>query len=344
MANGCTDHTPDVASKLLTELVIKHRCQDSIDARVVNLTERGKVNAWNSFVHQHSALEARFLFMMDADILIHRCETMWNMLSTLDQDAEATVAVDVPRKDIGFKERRSVADRLSLATSRMTLSSEGQLCGQLYCIRAEEARRMYLPKDLAACEDGFIKILACTDFLSHPAWPKRIRVAPGAEHTFEAYTHPFAIIKNQKRQIIGQTIVHVLADQYLDRLPAAERQDLGKCLKAKDAQDPDWLKRLISEHLQRTRYCWRLYPGLLSHRFRGLRKLGLIQRLVCLPAAFAGAGATLVASMLAYSSLKRGCINYWPKARRAGFERQNGQRKAPSELKAVSLGQVGGLE
>ena len=51
----------------------------------------------------------------------------------------------------------------------MTGSASAQLCGQLYCIRAEVARNIYLPKDLCACDDGFIKALVCTDFLTQAA-------------------------------------------------------------------------------------------------------------------------------------------------------------------------------
>jgi hypothetical protein len=258
--------------------------------------------------------------MMDADILIHRPDTLWNMLVTLENDAEASVAVDRPCKDILFKARKSLRERLSLAASRATQAGEAQLCGQLYCIRAEVARNIYLPRDLAACEDGFIKALVCTDFLTHEVWPRRIRLAELAEHTFEAYTSPAAILKNQKRQMIGQTIVHILVDDYLKGLPLAERQRLADTLKAREAADPPWLKRLISAHLQRTRFFWRLYPGLLGDRFKRLGKLGVIKRVACFPAAAAGVCAALCSSFMASRALRAGCTDYWPRADRAGLK------------------------
>ena len=171
-------------------------------------------------------------------------------------------------------------DRLSLAASRLTSSGKAGLCGQLYCIRAEIARNIYLPKDLAACEDGFIKTLACTDFLTHPAVSWRICVADGAEHTFEAYTSPAAIVKNQKRQIMGQTIIHILVDGYL-RTPAAlcEHACLAATLERKDRTDPEWLKRLIHQHLQQARFWWRLYPGISHMGFKRLGQLRWRERL-----------------------------------------------------------------
>ncbi len=334
VANGCTDRTADVAENFLGQSMLEHLDRDVLHCHVVNLTARGKVNAWNQFVHRLSAPTSRFLFMMDADILIHRRETLRSMLSTLENNPEATVAVDVPRKDISFKKRRSLSDQLSLAASRMTARAEAQLCGQLYCIRAEAGRRIYMPKDLAACEDGFIKALVCTDFLEHAPWSARLRVAPNAEHTFEAYTSPRAILKNQKRQIMGQTIVHILVDRFLPALAPAELQDLPAVLRAKDTTDPGWLKRLISEHLQCTSACWRLHPRLLGNRLQHLRKLGPVQRIGCLPAALANCGMTLVASFLAYQSLKNGCTDYWPKARRVGLEQAATTARQRPELQA----------
>ncbi|SPE59060.1 Glycosyl transferase family 2 (modular protein) [Verrucomicrobia bacterium] len=317
--NGCTDRTPAVAREIFERQSREHPNREAFSTRVAELPERGKINAWNQFVHALSAKSARFLFMMDADILIHRPETMWNMLEALERDPQASVSVDRPCKDLSFSSRKSFRNNLSLAASQMTRSAAGQLCGQLYCIRAEVARKIYLPKDLAACEDGFIKALVCTDFLTRPVAPERIRLAEGAEHTFEAYTRPTAILRNQKRQLIGQTIVHILVDEYLPGLPVAERRELGRTLREKDDRDPLWLKRVIETHLQRRHFFWRLYPGLLSQSFRRWAGVPGLKRLTCFPAAAAGFFAALLASWTAFRALKRGRTNYWPRAQRGGI-------------------------
>ena len=82
----------------------------------------------------------------------------------------------------------------------MTQASAAQVTGQLYCIRAAAARNIYLPRDLAACEDGFIKTLISADFLTRPASPARIMQADDASHVFEAYSSIGDILKNQKRR------------------------------------------------------------------------------------------------------------------------------------------------
>jgi hypothetical protein len=227
--------------------------------------------------------------------------------------------VDRPCKDISFKQRNSLWERLSLAAARLTTSAEAQLCGQLYCIRAQVARNIYLPRDLAACEDGFIKTLVSTDFLTRPPVAGRIRLAEGAEHTFESYLSPRAIIRNQKRQIIGQTIVHIVIDKYLKARPLSERERAGETLAGNDHSDPTWLKRLIHEHLQLTKSWWHLYPGMTGLGFQRLRKLNLAQRVVCFPAAAAKWLLAVVSGFFAYGALKAGCTDYWPQAERQGL-------------------------
>lgn len=235
LANGCTDRTSAIAADIFAEQSRQHSFRNSFSCRSVDIKERGKINAWNHFVHNLSAPEARFLFLMDADILIDEAETFWNMIATLEENPGACIATDRPRKSLSFKKHKSWFDRLSLLASQMTQAGEAQLCGQLYCIRADIARRIYLPRDLAACEDGFIKAVICTDFLTRQLVPDRILLANEASHTFEAYTSIRSILKNQKRQMIGQTIVHILVDDYLRKLAPADRMNLARILMERSA-------------------------------------------------------------------------------------------------------------
>jgi glycosyltransferase involved in cell wall biosynthesis len=320
LANGCTDRTAAVADELLAEAARSHPHAAAFSGRALSIRERGKINAWNLFVHSTSARESEFLFLLDADIVLGHPETLWNMLLTLQTHAEANIAVDKPCKDIELKSHRTWRDRLSLVVSRQTRSAAAQLCGQLYCIRAAVARNIYLPRDLTACDDGLIKALVCTDFLAHGVWPMRIQLARNAAHTFEAYTTLKSVFKNQKRQVIGQTLVHILVDLYLKNLPPWQRSKLADTLREKERKDPGWLKQLVTEHLNRTRYCWQLYPGLLTHRFKSLKTLNLFQKLASLPVVLLGCAITLAASFAALRFLKTGYTDYWPRAERSGRE------------------------
>jgi glycosyltransferase involved in cell wall biosynthesis len=321
VVNGCTDATPKVAESVFARQRESHPSRSAFSARVAEVKERGKLNAWNRFVHDLSAPDCSSLLMMDADISLHRPDTIWKMIETLENDPTPSVVVDQPKKDIALKKPRSPVDLFSLAMANLTSAASGQLCGQLYCIRSAIARNIYLPRDLGACEDGFIKALVCTDFLSRPICPQRIKQAPGAEHYFQAYTSPSAIFKNQKRQMIGQTVVHILIDQYLSALSSPERLSMANFLRARDDKEPLWLKALIAAHLQRIRFWWRLYPGLLSQRFKNLRNLRLTRRILYLPAALASALLAIFTSRAAWKFLKAGATTYWPKAPRQTRER-----------------------
>jgi glycosyltransferase involved in cell wall biosynthesis len=318
--NGCTDNTATVAAEVLARQSREHRAAEAFSGRVVHLSERGKMNAWNQFVHHISAPEVRVLIMMDADIVIHRPDTVWNMFTVLEQDPQAAVAVDQPRKGLVSQRRQTLRHFISSGMTQMTQAAEAQLCGQLYAMRGSCARQIHLPRDLGACEDGFLKVMVCTDLLTQPVNPSRIRLAPDAEHTFEAYTSPGAILKNQKRQIIGQTIVHLLVDRHLNKMPLEQRREMARSLRDRDRQDPDWLKRLVADHLQQVRFFWRLYPNLLAQHFRRLGKVRGLSKVGCLPAALAGFLTGLIAGYWAFRSMKRGVINYWPKPRRLGLE------------------------
>ena len=313
--NGCTDRTPEIAAAVFASQKKSHPFSSAFSCRVVEVKEAGRNHTWNLFVHSFSHPEARFLFSMDSDIVFDRRETLFNMYAALLNDPSAQISSDRQIKDISLKKNKSLLDRISLATTDMTRTIQGQITGQLYCIRAGVARRLHLPKDLGAPDDGFIKAVVCTDFFNEPLDSKRIVLAENASHVFEAYTAIPAVMNNQKRQMIGQTIVHVLIE-HLKTLPPEQRSDLARTLRGKEQADPDWLKRLIDGHLRKVRFFWQLFPGVLSFRFKRWWKMVGIRRLTHFPAAVAGFMVTSVACLRAYRHLKRGRTHYWPKAKR----------------------------
>jgi len=90
--------------------------------------------------------------------------------------------------------------------------------------------------------------------------------------------------------MIGQTVVHILIDNYLKNLTLEQKLNLAETLQDFEKHDPGWLKRLIAEHLAQVRHFWRLFPGILTFRFERLAKLRGLKRLIHLPAAAAGFG------------------------------------------------------
>jgi len=315
VANGCTDQTAAIAGRVFQDQSQNHPFREAFSCRALNLPERGKINAWNTFVHGLSAKDAEVLFLMDGDIVLQEPETLWSMYTSLCENSEAQIATDHPLKDISLKPSHSFREKISVAASRMTQGGAAQVTGQLYGIRASVARKIYLPRDLVACEDGFIKAVTCTDFLSREVAAERVVAAPQASHIFQAYTRFSDILRNQKRQVIGQTIVHLLVDIELQKLSAQEKSNLGETLRAREQSGPDWLKKRIAAHLRKARFFWRLFPDLLTFRFRRLAKLHGGKRLFHLPAALAGFLVTMWAAWLAWRFLKQGSTQYWPDTR-----------------------------
>ncbi len=314
VANGCTDRTGAVAREFLENAARTHAWADGFSARVIDVPEPGKCNAWNRFVHEFSSLQAKFLCLMDADIVFHHRDTIFNLVRALERKPQASAASGRACKDILFKPRKTLRDRISLATSNLS-GGPGMICGQLYCLRARVARNIHLPRGLGAVEDGFIKTAVCTDFFTRESMPGRVAAVKDAAHIFEAYVSPRQVLNNQKRQMIGQATVHVLVE-HLKTLPLAERRALADTLRRHEARDPDWLRKLVAAHLLRTRHFWRLFPGALTHRFRRLWQMPGTRKLTHLPATLAGFGVSCVACWRAHRVLRGGVTHYWPKAER----------------------------
>jgi hypothetical protein len=196
---------------------------------------------------------------------------------------------------------------------------QGRITGQLYCIRSKVARRLFLPKELGI-DDGFIKAIVCTDFFTKELNSNRIIVAKNASHVFEAYTSVSELLKNQKRQMIGQTIVHVLVE-YLKTLPRWQGTNLASTLRCKEEANPRWVTQLVAEHVRRERFFWRLFPDVLSFRFKRWWQMRGMKRLTRLPATIVGFAMTLIACAQAHHHFKRGRMHFWPKAGRENIQR-----------------------
>lgn len=315
VANGCTDKTVEVAERLLDHAAHGHPYRSVFKYKVVDLSEAGKGNAWNKFVHEISNREAQYLYLADADIVFKSEDTLFQMLRLLEGNPSVNISTDAPIKNIAFKKKKSLIEKISLATTGMTETIPGALCAQLYCVRASVGRNLYWPKDLTANDDGFFKAAVCTDFFSKPSNSGRIVPAPGAAHIYEAYVGIPEILNNQKRQMIGQTAVYVLVE-HLKELSVEERLDLANTLLRLEKSDPQWLRKKINAHLSRARFFWRIFPDVLTFRFRRWSRMKGPRKIAHLPAALAGFCVTLLAAFRAFQTLRSGQTQYWPKANR----------------------------
>jgi len=312
LANGCTDRTAGIAAGVFSQAERGHPVRSGLSARVADIPQPGRNNAWNRFVHEFSARESRYICLMDADIIFNQPDTLELVLAELERNPHLGGASDWPCKSIAGKASPSPRERLSLAMSDMSGTVEGRLNGMLYCLRSGIARNIFLPRDLGATDDGFFKAAICTDFFRAPSDPSKVVSVRGATHLYEPYLSLHDVVKNQKRQMIGQTTVYVLIE-YLMSQPESDRANLGATMRRNEARDPDWFKKLIDIRVARPRRFWQLFPGILAFRWQRLGRMHGIKRLTHFPAAAVGFVITLVACWQASRFLRRGISAYWPK-------------------------------
>jgi glycosyltransferase involved in cell wall biosynthesis len=319
--NGCTDTTADRASAAMQQGA-RALPNGVLSWRVETVAEPGKVNAWNLFVHRFSHPQAAFVFLMDADILLGHPNTLANMVQALEGDEHAAAAVDLPRKHIAAKARKSLTDRLSLAVSGMTQAAPGQLTGQLYCARGPLLRRVHMPLGLLV-EDGFLKQLLCTDLMRKPCDNSRVVRAPEATHVFEAYTGLKDVFLNQRRQQIGHAVYTYLRDYLRDRVG---EKDAGQIIAENNARDPDWFRALIRARVKQGGW-WVMYPGAFSVRWRRLRTLAPWQALVRFPVAAAAFLLDIAVLAAANHRLRSGRLaGVWKDTKSTALEQVGGLR------------------
>lgn len=313
--NGCTDTTAEKAAEAL-RLGAAALPAGAFTWRVEPVSEPGKVNAWNLYVHRFSHPDADLVFLMDADIRYDHPDTLKNMAAALENNPQASVSVDLPLKHVAGKAKKSLADRISLAVSGMTQAAPGQLTGQLYCARGPLLRRVHMPLGLIV-EDGFLKQMLCTDLMRGPCDNSRVIRAPGASHVFEAYTSVKDVFLNQRRQQIGHAIYTYLRD-YLRDHPG--EKDAGRIIAENNARDPDWFRALIRERVRQGGR-WVMYPGAFSVRWRRLRNLSPLRAFLRLPVATAAFLLDVVVLVAANRRLRSGRLKgVWPDTKSRNLE------------------------
>lgn len=302
--NGCTDDTAQVANRLLA----KAASSVQLTWKVCEVAKPGKSNAWNVYVHELSRKDAEFLFLMDADITLIEDDTLGSMVDTLERDPDAWIAIDTPIKDIQLKAHKTLGERLSLKIGGTPPSDA--ICGQLYCGRAAVLRDVWMPEGLPV-EDGFLRAVVDTDhFLGLEGGAgRRIRLAPRASHAFEALTDLRALMRHEKRLVIGTTINRLIFG-HLWRT-GAQGRPAGSVVALLNAENPRWVQELVDQRLQSGG--WWVVPA--SETWRRLAKLRCLPRskaLTHLPIACAATALDLIVFFQASVDFNRGRgLGFW---------------------------------
>lgn len=278
--NGCTDHTAQAAHGAMLAAAEKLDSPEGVRWRVHELKQPGKTNAWNVFVHELSDPQADVLFLIDADIQIFMPDTLRNMLQKLCGRPDAFICTDLPVKHVVFKNRISLLDRISMKTAQINQSASGQLCGQLYCARADWLRRLWIPEGIIV-EDGFIKKMAVSNFLTEPEdATRRLLVAETASHVFESYTRLPDVLATHRRQIAGY-MIHRWIWEYLQN-HLSEAPDAAALVEHLNKTKPGWSREVIADGIKSRDYT-RIYRILLSTRFARFRGFGVSKKVIYIP-------------------------------------------------------------
>lgn len=281
-----------------------HEHRTAFACHMIRIPEQKRSAAWNAFVHSSSEASSKFLFLIDGDLVIHKPDTLWNMLCTLGDKREAVVAMDEPVKDLAFKPEKTLFDKLSLAVSHLALAGGALIPEQLYVIRADTARSIYLPHDLPL-EGRFLATILNTDFLTKESNPKRIIRVPEAAHTFSANRSLRQILQDRKQRMINRTVTHVLLENYLRHLSEHRKKELGVLLMQNDETEPPWLTDLVETHIRHCYFFWQIFPDASTIRLKRLHQLPEMDELRYLPVAYLEQFITLIGCWLAYRSFKR---------------------------------------
>lgn len=297
VANGCRDNTAGVARAFAE----KNGLQEHL--HVHDIRAPGKTNAWNLLVRQFTAPTSDILVLADADIRFLTNDTLERLVRGLREDRRAIASHGDSVKDLTLRAPRNLTEHFSAAFSRQSAkTARGMLCGQLYAIRADFARKMHLPLGLLV-EDGFIKHMIVTEGFKKPEDLGRLHYISGVGNIFDGYVALRDIMVTQVRMCMGQTQIHLLKEDILRKL--AERPDLPmlEYAEADDIDGPRWLDGILANHLQQRRW-WVLHPGAMSHRIRRLRRLPAVARIKHLPLALVGTAIEAVICVLANQKLK----------------------------------------
>ena len=285
-ANGCTDATVAHARAAAAELpaaVAERIC-------VLDLAQSGKSRTLNALIHIHLRREAEILVFMDGDIRLVRSDTIARIVSGLAENPQLRIFTGRPVKDIAhFAIKTGPVGRLIAAGAEQLTDFRKSLAGGLYGIRASAARRIHLPIGLPV-EDGFIRAMVVTDFLTELDHPDRIDGDPEVFFIYESIRTIPALVRHQTRLVVGSAINAMLYARISRLAPTAEA---AEALLREAAADDHWLQRALGEDLPRAPY------GYVPFRFLTKRLRRFDPRLLLQPSKFVaflgGLGLDLVA-------------------------------------------------
>jgi glycosyltransferase involved in cell wall biosynthesis len=264
--NGCTDDTATIGDRIFAQPEWQD-IQELTHCRVCPIPEAGKSNAWNRYIHEFAAPATNYFVLMDADIVFGEPETIEYLVQQLVNEAKAWVSIDQPIKHVRLRDKKGPIESMSAQVSSEDVSEGKGITGQLYCARAHKLRQIWMPQGLAV-EDGFLRAMILTDRFTGPEDFDRIVFTPGASHVYEAYTGIRALLRHEKRIMIGTIVNQFIFDYFW--ATCSRQLDAGTLVRRQNDRDPQWILTLIQDGKQAKGW-WLLHSSHTFRRFSELR-------------------------------------------------------------------------
>ena len=304
LANGCSDQTVAYAQEAISELPESLQ----LEFRVHDFPTPGKSRTWNTFVHTQSSQEANFLVLMDGDIRIHVPDVLSRLIAPFLDRPELHVTNSRPVKNLQLVTRKLSLVEQTILLGGGTLNDwRISICGQLYAIRANVARELWMPSGLPV-EDGFLRAMVLTDCLTRSEKLDRIDGDKEVWHEYESENTIGGLIRHQQRIIIGSAINAMLFS--VIRRDASNLEAARALLKVA-AEDDSWLARTENRELPVWPHGYVPF-SFLTKRLSGAFPKSLWRR----PAAFLGIAAGFLLDALVYllatmRMATKGGANHW---------------------------------
>lgn len=270
LANGCTDDTVAESRAAIADLAP----EIAATFTVLDLPQGGKSRTGHRFIHEFSRPDADLLGFMDADIRLPRTDTLRRMVDVMEARTELKVFTSRPVKDLNHdRPPTSPVARLIASGGGGLTNWRTSICGQLFVLRADMARRIGLPIGLPV-EDGFIRAMTLTDLLSAPQDLSRIDGDPDIFHIYESIQTLGELLNHQTRIVIGSAINAAIFQKIRQDAPteAAAHQLLMQA-----GTDAAWLPAVLRQQLPRRPHGYVPFAFLTKrfHVYRTREKKGL---------------------------------------------------------------------
>lgn len=300
LANGCTDNTVQIASRLI------EKSQSQQHFEVIDLKVGGKSRTWNRFVHEFSRGSADQLIFCDSDIWFTKNTIFSSLSRELSSNTNLSAMSSRPIKDLTLtKDILSFKDRLIASSGDGLNNWKTSICGQLYILKSFVARHIYLPLGLPV-EDGYLRAMLLTNNMTEHESPLKISGNEDIFHIYHSERTIFALINHQTRIVIGSSINFLIFNELRKKnYNFSEMIELSK----QNSQNEAWLPELVSSKLPTLKYGWIPWHFLFKRINYAKINLASPKRLIMLSL---GVGFDLVVYILAQYKMSRGKgVGHW---------------------------------